>query len=36
MDVNTQEKTRKDVIVSRMQKKSKYTKDELQQMLLAK
>ncbi len=29
MDADTPEKTRKDVIVSRMQKKRKYTKDEL-------
>jgi tRNA G18 (ribose-2'-O)-methylase SpoU len=36
MDAATREKTRKDVIVSGTQKKRKYTKEELQQMLLAK
>ncbi len=36
MDAAMREKTRKDVIVSRTQKKRKYTKEELQQMLLAK
>jgi hypothetical protein len=36
IDADTRGKTRNDVVVSGLQKKRKYTKDELQKMLLEK